>query len=237
MRAKLSFIKVIICFSVLAASGSSVSQSLYKCTDADGGVMYQATPCIGLKEDRVKIDHAPEQADVERAMQREARIQDDLSFTREQERQQNKIKVVKSKDTKDCKDVKINSYTAFDEQNATGGELTGGVLTGGTNVGNGLVVGGVIVGGTYSDIEIHTNRCVKTVFKLKGYGGGFNDSENVNEIASNFVAVFSDGTTRDGSSGTIHGISEGSRINLGETYTGSFCFGDNNFEIVDLQCH
>jgi hypothetical protein len=124
---------------------------------------------------------------------------------------------------RECGDIEIVSFAPFDRQRVSGGVLSGGqVLPGGT------VVGGTLSGGTVS-----TTRCAKVAFRLRGPGSRIGDNQYAKEVAGKLMAVFADGSTRPGAVGSM----PGGRVSAERVSYGTFCFGQSELEIVDVQCH
>lgn len=218
---------ILVGASTLVFTHNVRAESLYKCIDSDGAVAYQATRCAGPSEqERIRTAPAPSRDDVEQAVSRLNDMQTEINRRSLENtatpNEQFRPQTSNESASKDCSDIRIFNYSLFNKDVISGGTVTGGVVT-----------GGVVIGGALSGATVNTKRCANIAFELKGYGSRINDKEYANKIASKFVAHFMDGGVRTAVSGKIN---SGSRIHLGQTYFGSFCFGSNNFEIIDLQC-
>jgi hypothetical protein len=80
-----------------------------------------------------------------------------------------------------------------------------------------------------TEVEIHTEkeRCARITFRLIGYGSRLKENSH-----KYFIAVFADGFEQEAATLNIGS----NRLEGGQTYTGSVCFGVNETPITNVYC-
>ena len=121
-----------------------------------------------------------------------------------------------------CGDFVILEFSTYERKKVSGGIVTGGIVSGG------IVTGGEVSGG-----RIYTTRCANVMMKMNGYGSRLNNDNYTSRLSTQILAQLANGDVREG---RRLRITAGNRIELGETYRGSVCFGTSDHEIVHIQC-
>ncbi|WP_369772985.1 DUF4124 domain-containing protein [Thioalkalivibrio sp. ALMg13-2] len=197
------------------------ARDIYRCTDADGGTTLSDRPCAGTPSGTLRLN--PDANVLDGSNERRLRAEQDLRERLEERERRAATQRGPTGRTvgNECSSMEILDYSTYEREKLEGGFVTGNVDPGG------------FVSGTVSGGEVRKNRCVRVQFRLKGQGGRINNQRYMRELASNFVAVFSNGVRREGQRAQV---ATPGRIHFGEPHSGRVCFGVSDFEITDLVC-
>lgn len=207
---------------LLMIVSTAEARDVYRCTDPDGGTTLSDRPCAGTPSGTLRLN--PDANVLDGSGDRRFRAERESRQRLEERERQAVTQRVPTGPTMEheCSSMEIHHYSTFERETVVGGFVDGTVDPGG------------FVSGTVSGGQVRKNRCVNVQFLIKGHGGRINNSRYMRELASNFVAVFSNGARREGERARV---STPGRIHFGEIQSGSVCFGESDFEITDLVCN
>jgi hypothetical protein len=241
-RSSLSWVFGSIAVALVCLPGHVVAGA-YKCRGEDGRITYSQVPCPGAGEAvTIKKSPAPPSAPLDRPDQGvPASPQPQTVGTEHSPVDKPETFASDVSRPRMCgAEAELVSYAPFTRERVEGGTVTGGNVTGGFITNGGFLVGGQVSGGTVSGGRIRKKRCAEVTFRLVADGSRIINYDGLNELSAKLHAVLADGTSRPGwpakKLGGRERVLSGQQVEPGGLFSGRFCFGTSDFDIVDVRC-
>jgi Domain of unknown function (DUF4124) len=237
MWALVAFMVALACLPAHVVAGA------YKCRGEDGRITYSQVPCPGAGE-AVRIQRSPPTPSAPLEVPQQSAPASSQPQAVGTEGSPTKVPEPAASDVSARRmcgaEAELVSYAPFTRERVEGGTVSGGNVTGGFITNGGFLVGGQVVGGTVSGGRIRKTRCAGVTFRLVADGSRIIDYDALNELSTKLHAVLADGTSRPGQPAKKLGgrerVLSGQQVDPGGLFSGRFCFGTSDFDIVDVQC-